>query len=140
MITDILELRLVFEMTAPRNERVKKIPRSPEGLPLLDRPFPSRGRTEVGTAHDGDGPPTRKKKAGLSERDELFVFLTTGNVSEGLIPRMIENCDHHWGMEMGVRMRNDFVIPTTTRKPVLTYFFFIFAIMLYDQWLFSISL
>lgn len=39
--------------------------------------------------------PQPEKKAGLSERDELFVFLTTGNVSEGLIPRMIENCDHH---------------------------------------------
>jgi putative transposase len=134
VICDIMELGLVFEMPAPRNEKVKKYLALQRGFRYSIDPYTveSKPRSVTVTIVMAQTP---RKLRELPDKDPLFVFFTNGTVNEKLIPEKIENYDSRWGIETGFRVRDDFLIQTTTRNPVIRYFFFVLAAMLYDHWL-----
>jgi hypothetical protein len=134
VICDIMELGLVFEMPAPRNEKVQKYLALQRGFRYSIDPYTveSKPRSVTVTIVMAQSP---RKLRELPDKDPLFVFFTNGTVNEKLIPEKIENYDSRWGIETGFRVRDDFLIQTTTRNPVIRYFFFVLAAMLYDNWL-----
>ncbi len=134
VICDIIDLGLVFEMPAPRNEKVKGYLALQRGFRYSIDPYTveSKPRSVTVTIVMAQSP---RKVRELPDKDPLFVFFTNGSVSEGLIREKIENYDRRWGIETGFRVRDDFLIQTTTRSPVIRYFFFVLAAMLYDNWL-----
>lgn len=134
VICDIMELGLVFEMPAPRNEKVQKYLALQRGFRFSIDPYTveSGPRSVTVTIVMAQSP---RKVRELPDKDPLFVFFTNGTVNEKLIPEKIENYDSRWGIETGFRVRDDFLIQTTTRNPVIRYFFFVLAAMLYDHWL-----
>jgi len=134
VICDILELGLVFEMPAPRNEKVNKYLARQRGFRYSIDPFTVGERPRSVTVIIVIAPSPKKKRE-FPDKDPLFVFFTNGEVSEELISEKIENYDGRWGIETGFRVRDDFLILTTTRNPVIRYFFFVLAAMLYDHWL-----
>jgi putative transposase len=134
VICDIMELGLVFEMPAPRNEKVQKYLALQRGFRFSIDPYTveSKPRSVTVTIVMAQSP---RKVRELPDKDPLFVFFTNGSISEELIQEKIENYDYRWGIETGFRVRDDFLIQTTTRNPVIRYFFFVLAAMLYDHWL-----
>jgi putative transposase len=134
VICDIIELGLVFEMPAPRNEKVKCYLALQRGFRFSIDPYTveSKPRSVTVTIVMAQSP---RKVRELPDKDPLFVFFTNGSISEELIQEKIENYDYRWGIETGFRVRDDFLIQTTTRNPVIRYFFFVLAAMLYDHWL-----
>jgi putative transposase len=134
VICDIMELGLVFEMPAPRNDKVRGYLALQRGFRYSIDPYTveSKPRSVTVTIVMAQSP---RKVRELPDKDPLFVFFTNGTVSEDLIREKIENYDSRWGIETGFRVRDDFLIQTTTRNPVIRYFFFVLAAMLYDNWL-----
>ena len=134
VICDIMELGLVFEMPAPRNEKVQKYLALQRGFRFSIDPYTveSKPRSVTVTIVMAQSP---RKVRELPDKDPLFVFFTNGSINEKLIQEKIENYDCRWGIETGFRVRDDFLIQTTTRNPVIRYFFFVLAAMLYDNWL-----
>jgi len=134
VICDIIELGLVFEMPAPRNEKVKGYLALQRGFRYSIDPYTVESKPRSVTVTIVMAPSPRKIRE-LPDKDPLFVFFTNGSISEELIQEKIENYDYRWGIETGFRVRDDFLIQTTTRNPVIRYFFFVLAAMLYDHWL-----
>lgn len=134
VICDILEMGLVFEMPAPRNNKVKGYLALQRGFRYSIDPYTIGSKSRSVTVTIVMAPSPRKIRE-LPDKDPLFVFFTNGAVNEGLIREKIENYDGRWGIETGFRVRDDFLIQTTTRNPVIRYFFFVLAAMLYDYWL-----
>jgi hypothetical protein len=134
VICDILDLGLVFEMPAIRNEKVKKYLALQAGFRYSIDPFTIGERPRSVTVTIVMAPSPRKVRE-LPDKDPLFVFFTNGYVNEQLIQEKIECYDHRWGIETGFRVRDDFLIQTTSRNPAIRYFFFVLAAMLYDYWM-----
>ncbi len=134
VICDILDMGLVFEMPAPRNDKVKNYLALQRGFCYSIDPYTVEGKARSVTVTIVMAPSPRKVRE-LPDKDPLFVFFTNGVVNEALIPEKIANYDSRWGIETGFRVRDDFLIQTTTRNPAIRYFFFVLAAMLYDHWL-----
>ena len=134
VIRDIIEMGLVFEMPAPRNDKVKGYLALQAGFRYSIDQYTVGSKPRTVTVTIVMAPSPRKIRE-LPDKDPLFVFFTNGVVNEALIREKIENYDGRWGIETGFRVRDDFLIQTTTRNPVIRYFFFVLAAMLYDYWL-----
>jgi len=134
VICDIVDMGLIFEMPAIRNEKVKEYIHQNRAFRFSIDPYTmGRGSKKVTTTIVMA--PSPRKKRELPGKDNLFLFYTNAEVDEQLIPEKIDDYDHRWGIETGFRVRDDFLMNTTTRNPVIRYFFFVLAAVLYDYWL-----
>ncbi len=130
----IIEMGLVFEMPAPRNTKVNEYIHQNMAFRFSIDQYTITGDSKKVTVTIVMAPTPRKKRE-LPDRDNHFLFFTNGPVDEKSIPEKIGMYDDRWGIETGFRVRDNFHIGTTTRNPVIRYFFFVLAAMLYDHWL-----